>query len=188
MAHRSILHVTQLCDILVILIDIYINDCLLPLVVVCKSLIRNISYKNNTYILMCHCDQAGWSVSSNETNYVYRPLVRFNVITINQGNVWDNTNYDNMTIKAAGIYYVSMDFTSCYRKTINFYLNVNNKPEFKAMMQAPNSDSMTRGQAGILRLSSGTVLSVSADSSSSDICYIGNPLYISFIGFWLGHT
>ena len=132
--------------------------------------------------------QVCWSVSSNESDYIYRPLVKFNVVTFNLNNVWNNVTFDRMTIKQSGLYYVSLDFTSCASKTINFNLNVNGKPEFKVMMQTTNAAPMTRGQAGILRLPSGTVLTVSANSASSDICYIGDPAYISFVGFRLYNT
>ena len=125
-------------------------------------------------------------LSINES-YVWRPFLKFNVVKINVGGAWASTTSDHVTIPVAGVYYVSLDFTSCVYKVINFILNVNGNAEFSPIMLVHSPDALTRGQAGVLRLAAGNTLSITSFNTSSN-CYTGNPLYLSFSGFLLGFT
>ena len=125
-------------------------------------------------------------LSINES-YIWRPFIKFNVVKINVGGAWASNSDDHVTIPVTGVYYVSLDFTSCVNKVIKFILTVNGNAEYSPVMLVYSPVAMTRGQAGVLRLAAGNTLSITSVNTSTT-CYLGNPLYLSFSGFLLGLT
>ena len=111
-------------------------------------------------------------------------VVPFEVVFINEGNVW-NTNSNGAGIPVKGVYYIHLDICTCPDPAYNLIMNVNiNNQSYFAAQFLPLSTggSMTRGQAAIASLEIGDFVSVSCPIGPRQ-CY--NPPAIGFYGFLL---
>ena len=116
--------------------------------------------------------------------------IEFDVIDVNEGNVWLSSN-NTVIIHQPGSYYVHVDVATCYYGFMKVYIKVNGEVVFWIQfLEETEHGGQSRGQSAILHLTKGDTITISLDDSnknSIEFCiYSGeNDFHTAFYGFLL---
>ena len=131
--------------------------------------------------------QVAWSVARKTPAYTFSPLdpVQFNSVNINVGNTWDAAT-SAAVISRPGLYYIHVDLGTCYNGGVVFIVKVNGAEKFRAEFIPVTMTSMeSRGNAALLQLNNGDIVTVSFISMSRMCLYADTNNVTAFYGMLL---